>query len=189
MPEQRSSIRKTIHAVKNSSPNIPNIGDLEKQGRGFVRTHGWVQTALIIIGLVTVLAVLGALFIAAGSSPDKLYTQGAVAPVDSLLFANSLSNLVHASLDQGGNVTILNNGDEFLPALIDAIDHAKHNINFSVYIWEGGSFSKQVLDALLRAQNRGVEVRVLLDDFGSKDLGFGTFSELERAGARVEKFR
>jgi cardiolipin synthase len=32
-------------------------------------------------------------------------------------------------------------------------------------------------------------VRVLLDDFGSIDLSFGTFSELKDAGARVEKFR
>jgi cardiolipin synthase len=102
---------------------------------------------------------------------------------------HSLSNLVNAPLERGGTISILNNGDEFLPALIDAIDHARSTINFSVYIWEGGRFSKQVLDALLRAQKRQVAVRVLLDDFGAKDLSFSTFKELQGAGAKVERFR
>jgi len=109
--------------------------------------------------------------------------------VDSMLFSYSLSNLVNAPVDEGGSVKVLNNGNEFVPALIDAIDHARHTVNFSVYIWESGTFSKQVLDALLRARNRHVAVRVLLDDFGSKNLPFSTFDELEKAGAKVERFR
>jgi cardiolipin synthase len=131
---------------------------------------------LLIIGLVTVLAVFGALFIAIGDAPEKIYTDTEVAPVDSTLFATSLATLVNVPLEHGGAITILNNGDEFLPALIDAIEHAKRTINFSVYIWSDGTFSKQVLNALIRARTRNVAVRILLDD-------------LKRAGGRVEKFR
>src|SRR5262249_1006556 len=155
-----------------------NVRQFEKKGKAFVETHGWLQTILLIIGGTTVLAVFGALFIAAGTEPSNITTDAPVAQVESTLFAESLSHLVNAPLGQGGTVAILNNGDEFLPALIDAIDHAKRSINFSVYIWNNGSFSDQVLDALLRAQSRNVPVRLLLDDFGSKDVSFGKFDEL-----------
>jgi cardiolipin synthase A/B len=168
---------------------LRHISEVREEGRAFVQTHGWLQTVLLVIGLVSVLAVVGALFVAAGSSPESIYTDTEVAPVDSVLFATSLSQLVNAPLEQGGSVSILNNGDEFLPALIEAIDGAKRTINFSVYIWSDGNFSKEVLDALVRARARNVAVRVLLDDFGSKSVPFWKFSKLKQAGGRVEKFR
>jgi cardiolipin synthase A/B len=166
-----------------------NVLRFDKKGKAFVESHGWLQTVLLIIGGITVLAVFGALFIAAGTEPPRITTDAPVAPVDSALFAESLSHLVNAPLGQGGTVAVLNNGDEFLPALISAIDSAKKTINFSVYIWNNGNFSDQVMDALVRAQSRNVAVRLLLDDFGSKDVSFGKFDELTRAGAKVEKFR
>src|ERR1051326_2987630 len=154
---RRAGLRKT-------HPHAPNIIEIEQQGRTFIRTHAWLQTPLLAIGVVTVLAVLGALFVAVGTAPKTIYTDTEVAPVDSALFATSLSHLVNAPLEHGGAVSILNNGDEFLPALINAIDHAKRTINFSVYIWSDGTASKQVLDALVRARKRNVAVRILLDD-------------------------
>jgi cardiolipin synthase len=175
---------------KNSTHSgVSKARGLRKQGSSFLQRHGKFHTALLIIGAATVLSILGSIFIAAGTAPDKLYSDRDVAAVDSELFSNSLSNLVNAPLERGGSVSILNNGDEFLPALIDAIDHAQKTINFSVYIWKEGVFSETVLDALLRAQNRHVAVRILLDDYGSMGLPSSTFTELERAGARVERFR
>jgi len=188
-PGRNAGLRKRDHGQNSSLPEVFNISDVRERGRAFVRTHGWVQTVLLIIGLVTVLAVLGALFIAVGDAPDKIYTDAEVAPVDSILFATSLATLVNAPLERGGAITILNNGDEFLPALIDAIEHAKRTINFSVYIWSDGKFSKEVLNALMRARTRKVAVRLLLDDFGSIDVPFWRFDDLKRAGGRVEKFR
>ena len=167
----------------------PNVINIREEGQAFIRTHGWLQTVLLVVGVVTVLAVLGAIFIAAGNEPEAIYTDTQIAPVDSALFATSLSQLVNAPLEHGGTVTILNNGDEFLPALIEAIDGAKKTINFSVYIWSDGKVSKQVLEALMRARSRNVAVRVLLDDFGSKEVSFGTFSDLKQAGGRIERFR
>ena len=162
---------------------------LQDRGRRFVEKHGWLHTILLVVGIVTVLAILGAIFIAAGNEPDQIYTDAEVAPVHSDLFATSLSRLVNAPLERGGVVTILNNGDEFLPALIETIDNAQRSINFLVYIWSDGEFSNRVLDALLRARTRGVAVRLLLDDFGSKEVPFWRFSKLKDAGGRVEKFR
>jgi cardiolipin synthase len=190
-PSRHSSVKKTTqaHGKTPALPDVSNILDVREKGRAFVRSHGWLQTTLLLIGVVTVLAVLGALFVAIGDSPDIIYTDSEVAPVDSALFATSLAHLVNAPLERGGSITALQNGDEFLPALIHAIDDAKSNINFSVYIWADGVFAKQVLSALIRARARNVAVRVLLDDFGSLDEPFWKFDDLESAGARIERFR
>jgi cardiolipin synthase len=175
--------KNSTHAV------VSKAGGLRKQGQSFLQRHGKLHTILLVIGAATVLSILGSIFIAAGTAPDKLYSDRDVAAVDSELFANSLSNLVNAPLERGGSVTPLNNGDEFLPALVEAIDNAEKTINFSVYIWKEGVFSDTVLDALLRAQKRHVAVRILLDDYGAMGLSSSTFTALERSGGRVARFR
>src|SRR4030095_17208692 len=95
-----------IHDVrpgKNQTfSGIAQIVGFRELGRCFVRSHGWPETILIIIGIVAVLTVLGSIFIAAGTTPAKLYVDGNVAPVDSELFLNSLSNLVNATRAQRG---------------------------------------------------------------------------------------
>jgi hypothetical protein len=54
-----------------------------------------------------VLTVLGALFVAVGDAPDTIYTDTAVAPVDSFLFATSLSHLVNAPLEQADQIQLV----------------------------------------------------------------------------------
>src|SRR5262245_13029728 len=107
-------IRGVRPGKNHTFSGISQIAGLRERGRRFVRSHGWPETILIIIGIVAVLTVLGAIFIAAGTTPAKLYVDGNVAAVDSELFLNSLSNLVNAPLDHGGTVAVLDNGDEFL---------------------------------------------------------------------------
>ncbi len=142
-----------------------------------------------MIGAISLVTVLSALFFAVGDRPTTITTDGPVPAVESLEFATALSALVNAPIDRGGTVTILNNGDEFLPALLAAIRSAKKSINFSVYIWSDGQMADQVLPALLAAQRRGVEVRILLDGFGAKDIADKAFDPLKEAGAKVSKFR
>ena len=84
---------------------------------------------------------------------------------------------------------MLNNGDQFVPALLDAIAHAERTINFAVYIWAEGAFSDQLLAALEKKQREGVTVRVLLDGFGSIKVPDEDFEPLVKAGGKVQKFR
>src|SRR4030095_13648614 len=136
---------------KTVSSGVSTISGLRDYARRYVDTYGWLHVSVLVIGVVTVMAVRGAIFIAAGNSPGPIYTAGEIPSVQSARFATSLSSLVNAPLDQGGAVTILNNGDDFMPALLAAIDRAKKTVNFSVYIWRDGRFSAQVLDALVKA--------------------------------------
>jgi cardiolipin synthase len=154
-----------------------------------VRAQAWWHTALLFIGIVTLATAVGVLFLGIDSPPEEVVTSHAVPPVRSHDFTVALSRLVGAPVEQGGTVEILNNGDEFLPALLRSIDAARRSINFSVYIWNDGTFSDRVIDALERRQREGVAVRVLLDGLGGRKAPDDRFGELEKLGARVEKFR
>lgn len=157
--------------------------------REFVRRHSWWQTALFVIGMVTLITAVSVLFLGVDGAPAAVSTNDAVPPVDSPDFAAAMSHLVNAPIEQGGTITILNNGDEFLPALLERIAGAQRSINFLVFMWEDGAFSDRVLHALIERQRQGVAVRVLLDGLGGKGAPDEMFEELERAGGRVARYR
>ena len=149
----------------------------------------WWQIAIFLVGVVSLISVLSTLFFAVGDRPTTITTDGPVPAVESLEFATALSALVNAPIDRGGTVTVLNDGDEFFPALLESIQNARKSINFSVYVWKDGEVADRVLPALLAAQRRGVEVRILLDGFGATGISDKAFEPLKAAGARVSKFR
>lgn len=68
----------------------------------------------------------------------------------------------------GGNaVEPLVNGDEAYPAMLAAIDRAAAHVWLATYIFDRGRAGSQFVDALGRAADRGVEVRVLVDGVGA----------------------
>lgn len=61
----------------------------------------------------------------------------------------------------------LENGRDALAARLDLADHAKQSLDVQYFIWNNDSAGKVLLEHLLRAADRGVQVRVLLDDIGT----------------------
>jgi cardiolipin synthase len=153
------------------------------------RRYKWWQLALFVIGVVAAVSVTSALFFAVGHKPARIYTDSAPPEVDSPHFATALGAIVGAPVEGGGTVHILNNGDEFVPALLESINQAQRTINFTVYIWSEGTISNQLLRALEKKQREGVEVRVLLDGLGSLKVPDEDFEPLIAAGGKVQKFR
>ena len=67
----------------------------------------------------------------------------------------------------GNKIDLLQNGDEFFPAMLDAIRSARKTVNFAAYIVKSDATGHQFRDALCERARAGVEVRVLLDGIGS----------------------
>ena len=153
------------------------------------RRYKWWQLTLFVVGVIAAVSVLSALFFAVGNEPARVYTDSAPPPVDSPDFATAVGAIVGAPVEDGGTITALDNGDEFVPALLDAINHARQTINFSVYIWSDGEFSKATLRALEKKQREGVAVRILLDGLGSIKVSDDDFKSLVAAGGTLRKFR
>jgi cardiolipin synthase len=157
--------------------------------RAVRRRYKWWQLALFVIGVVAAVSVTSALFFAVGHKPARIYTDSPPSSVDSPNFATALSAIVGAPVEGGGTVHLLNNGDEFVPALLESINQARRTINFTVYIWSEGTISNQLLHALEKKQREGVEVRILLDGLGSLKVPDEDFEPLIAAGGKVQKFR
>ncbi|MDB5255286.1 MAG: cardiolipin synthase [Candidatus Nomurabacteria bacterium] len=97
----------------------------------------------------------------------------------------TFSQLTGSSIITGGSITILNNGDEFFPALYTDIKNAKISIELSVYIWKKGVVSNTVFDLLIQKAREGVRVRIILDSFGGKAAPQDKIAALRAAGGMV----
>jgi cardiolipin synthase len=79
-------------------------------------------------------------------------------------------------------------GDEIFPAMVAAIEEAKTEVCLETYTFSPGSPGERFRDALVRARQRGIRVRVLIDALGSYGLPGNFFDPLQGAGAEVRLF-
>lgn len=86
----------------------------------------------------------------------------------------------------GGNrVEILDGAWASISRLIEDIDNARESCQLLFYIWEPGGIVDQVEGALVRAQERGVSCRVMVDAVGGKPLLGPAGDRLRDAGIEV----
>jgi cardiolipin synthase len=90
-------------------------------------------------------------------------------------------------LVSGNSVTLLENGDEIFPAMVHDIRAATKSVDLETYIYKPDHAGRMIADALIFAARHGVEVRLLVDAFGSKfkDLK----KEFDEAGVNAKKYR
>lgn len=85
----------------------------------------------------------------------------------------------------GNRFELLIDGEQYFPRMLAAIDQAKRTISMEMYLVASGNLFAQFRDALLRATQRGVQVRLLLDDFGSQSLRAPDRQILQRGGVEL----
>jgi cardiolipin synthase A/B len=84
-------------------------------------------------------------------------------------------------------VEVLLNGEQKFPAMLSALEGARHHIHMEYYIYEEGVIADQIKEILIRKSREGVHVRVIYDDFGS-DLGKSYLKSLREAGVKIAPF-
>ncbi|HZN24861.1 MAG TPA: cardiolipin synthase ClsB [Burkholderiales bacterium] len=89
----------------------------------------------------------------------------------------------------GNQLTLLESGREYFPALEAACDKAEHEIHVETYIFEEDAAGERIANALKRAAARGVATHLLVDGFGSKRLSSSFLDDIERAGVKVLVYR
>ena len=88
----------------------------------------------------------------------------------------------------GNHFELLENGEEFFPRVFDAIAQARHEVMLETFILFEDKIGQQLHAALLGAAQRGVEVHVLVDGFGSPDLSEQFVGSLVAAGVHFRIF-
>lgn len=121
----------------------------------------WIALTLAFIGIVVVFCLF---FIRRHSLDYELAHTFSVRDPEFIGSALALSDPV---LIEGNKLELLENGDAFLPAIIDAIHNAKKSVNLESYIMYSDAVGWALRDALCERARAGVQVRVLLDGIGS----------------------
>ena len=85
----------------------------------------------------------------------------------------------------GNDVRLLENGEEFFPAVFEAIDAAREEVLIETFILFEDKVGHALREAMVRAARRGVRVTLLVDGFGSSDLGAAYVTELAEAGVHL----
>ena len=140
----------------------------------------------LILGIV-----LGVLVVAAGlviaQDQETLRVRTSLAAEDAR-FPQYLARLLGHPLTTGDAYTVLTDGDAAFPAMLAAIDAAKHRVSFEGYIYDGSSeIAGRFTAALEAAARRGVEVRLVFDSVGAK-VDPQQVERLEQAGCRIGWF-
>ena len=137
----------------------------------------------LIIGIVIGLIFIGMGLVIA-QDQDVLRVRTSLATSDPL-FPPYLAKLAGHGLNRGDSYTVLTNGDEAFPSMLDAIGRAKHRVSFEGYIYDSQSeVGQRFTSAFEAAAGRGVEVRLVFDSFGAK-VADEDVARLERAGCRL----
>jgi cardiolipin synthase len=137
--------------------------------------------------IVLAVAAVIALLLMFAQDQETLKIRSAVA-ADDAHHSAYMSALVGGALSRGNHYDVLTNGDQFFPAMLDAIRSAKRRISFETYIYDTGEVATQFTTALEEAARRGVRVNLVVDSVGAGSMKTEDVKRLEAAGCHIGKF-
>lgn len=88
----------------------------------------------------------------------------------------------------GNEVTLLHNGEEAYPAMLEAIERARVCVFLTTYIFEVDQTGARFIEALDRAHQLGVMVRILIDGVGEMRWGVVASQYLRKRRLPVARF-
>lgn len=151
-----------------------------------------MNLAKVRAGAVKALAVVGALALACGAylgltpePADLLPERLAEVPEAEGEPLATVATHLGAPVLPGNRVELLVNGREIFPAMLEAIRSAERTVDFLTYVYWDGHIAREFAHALADASRRGVNVRVLLDAFASRQIPEELVRLMEDAGCRV----
>src|SRR5687768_2816110 len=143
-----------------------------------------VRRAFVIL-LVT--AAVVAIFLMLAQDQVTLKLRSAVGAAEPR-HANYVGGLLGVQLTRGNQFTVLTNGDQIFPAMLDAIRNAKRRVSFETYIYKKGQMGEEFTRAFEDAAKRGVRVNLVIDAVGGNGMEDEHVTRLEQAGCRLARF-
>ncbi len=104
-------------------------------------------------------------------------------------FVRTMGHLLGPPLVEGNRITLLENGEQIFPAMLEAIRSAQRTITFENFLWKEGDVSDTFAAALAERARAGVKVHFLQDAMGSDAVRGRAIEKMKRAGVMVEIFR
>jgi len=100
-----------------------------------------------------------------------------------------LEALLGIPASEGNALTVLKNGDEIFPSMLEAIREARETIDFLTFVYWKGDIAHEFAHALAERASQGVRVRVLIDAVGGRLIDSALMDHMAACGVQVEWFR
>lgn len=133
-----------------------------------------------------------ATFVTVHVMPDR---RDVVAPIPHAVglaspeFMRTMGGTFRGQWVDGNAVETLVNGNAIYAAMVEEIEAAQTSVNFETYIYWSGAVADRLNEAFKAKAREGVEVRLLLDWFGSLSLDGEDVAAMREAGVMVELYR
>jgi cardiolipin synthase A/B len=88
----------------------------------------------------------------------------------------------------GHTIELLRSGENFFAACEKVIDEAKEYIHFQTYIVDDDETGRRIVNALIKASERGIRVYFLLDAYGGNSFSKDLINKVEEAGILFRLF-
>lgn len=169
--------------------------DFSDRARAVLRSWwAWIILAVLLelfqrqIGGLLAGALAFLLYQASSESHPAVYALDPDFDTESTEFRTTMAGVTGMPLVDGNRVDIYNNGDEFYPAMLEAIESARLSITMEQYIFWNGQVGRRFAEAFAEKAREGILVKILVDAIGSATLGPEIFKILEAGGCQLAWF-
>ena len=177
-------------------PQALGAVDYWERGRRAIRAWWiWLGTALFLyqagvwhLAVITV-AISFICYHTSTKSHPALFALEPNFDANSVEFRNTMAGVTGMPPIEGNSVKIYNDGDEFYPAMLEAIESARYSVTMEQFIFWDGRVGQCFAEALADKAREGVPVKLLTDAIGSATLGEEILRKLEAGGCQLAWFR
>lgn len=190
--------KERLYRLAPRRPKPKRLGALDvwDRSRRLIRCW-WVWLALAALawalGAWYAAVLAGAVsFVFYHTSPNSHPAVYALEPdfdTESAEFRTTMAGMTGMPLVEGNRVTIYNNGDEFYPAMLDAIDSGQRSVTMEQFIFLNGQTGRRFAEAFAEKARQGVAVKLLVDAIGSAPLGEEILQILQAGGCQLAWFQ
>jgi cardiolipin synthase len=100
-----------------------------------------------------------------------------------------LEVVIGTPFTEGNTLTVLRNGDQIFPAMLEAIRGAQSTVDLMTFVYWRGDIAVEFANAMSERARAGVRVRLLIDALGGRLIEKSLVDDMDRAGVHVEWFR
>jgi len=104
-------------------------------------------------------------------------------------YQQALEQTIGVPFTEENSVSVLRNGDEIFPTMLEAISNAKETISFLTFVYWKGEIADKFAELFAKKAKEGVKVRVLLDSYGAFPMKKALVELMQSSGVDVVWFR
>ena len=143
--------------------------------------------AFFILLILTIIFFIG--FYLRGAFRDRITYKVRHAPKpDEPQFPYTLASITNSFITNGTITDFWNEAPAIQDARIEAISKAQRTIDFETFFMTPGKRADDFAAALAERASAGVEIRLVVDDYGTKDISDKYWRRLRGAGVKVSFF-